>query len=551
MEVQEIYKKFGLDRNDLYSSYSSIQKIAWEQTLLLSIYSRQVYFSNKGSQLHQRAKLIDRLRFLGRDRLKPFVLELIEKGCSSTEIITFLLKLKENEEPTKNLEDELTENLSTIEKLLKKIKPQLEKERHSIISNANEILRDLEEKQIAFPKLKNDEHPYSYYSIYQSLTQPFSIFSKLLSIGLDIEKMDSIVLNLVRNYLKDKYKNFTNSLLSFQIFINDDFDKILNYIETNKININFDDLNIYVKSNILKTLSYYFRDVFSFIQDYKYIKIDDQGRTLDNIKIPTPLSEISYIHSRDDELCIIFDQNILKDLIHLGQVDSVMIGVKEKILEILESSYFSRENEKNIQENNANSLRKFELWHKKQHVKLIKKTDQIPKLIASIIEFDIRNQLGFCDRDFGNNILYPILNYKRISMQEVYILTTNLIKRCLYETSGLDSYISTLNGVSIDEFISKYFDNSENFSYSDNKEILGDDLKISFYPNKMMSTWANEDQSSITERFKKLPSYLKGNNISFVSDIIDQQRKVKTTNIYPVDSFFPLPLWVKSLKVEL
>ena len=209
-----------------------------------------------------------------------------------------------------------------------------------------------------------------------------------------------------------------------------------------------------------------------------------------------------------------------------------------------------RENEKNFQEINANALRKLELWHKKLETKFIKKTDQIPKLIASIIEFDIRNQLGFCDRDFGNNILSPILNYKRISMHEVYILTTNLIKRCLYEQSGLDSYISTLNGVSIEEFVLKYYDNSKNYNFSDTKEISGNDLEISFHRNKMMSTWANEDPSSISERFKKLPSYLKGNKISFVSDIIDQQRKVKTTNIYPIDSFFPLPLWVKTLKVE-
>ena len=143
-----------------------------------------------------------------------------------------------------------------------------------------------------------------------------------------------------------------------------------------------------------------------------------------------------------------------------------MAGVKEKILEILENSYFRRENEKNFQEINANALRKLELWHKKLETKFIKKTDQIPKLIASIIEFDIRNQLGFCDRDFGNNILSPILNYKRISMHEVYILTTNLIKRCLYEQSGLDSYISTLNGVSIEEFVLKYYDNSKNASLS-------------------------------------------------------------------------------------
>lgn len=46
-------------------------------------------------------------------------------------------------------------------------------------------------------------------------------------------------------------------------------------------------------------------------------------------------------------------------------------------------------------------------------------------------------------------------------MHEVYILTTNLIKRCLYEQSGLDSYISTLNGVSIEEFVLKYYDNSK------------------------------------------------------------------------------------------
>lgn len=551
MEIQEIYKKIGLDRNELYSSYSSIQKIVWEQVLLLSIYARQTYFSDKGNQLHQRSKLIHGLRFSGRDKLMPFILELIEKGCSNTEIISFLLKLKENKDINEVSDKELTENLSIVEKLLIKIKPKLEIESRSIISNANEILRYLEEKQIAFSALNNNEHPYSYYSMYQALSKPFFIFNKMLSVDLSVEELDRIVLCLLRDYLKDKKKNFNTLLFSIQeYFDNDTFEKILNHIEINKFNINFDDLNIYIKSGILKKISYDSREVFSFLQDFKYLGRNDDQNFLNTKSIQTPLSEISDIHSSGDELTIVFDKNTLRDLINLGQADSVMAGVKEKIIEILDKSYFRRENEKNFQETNAHALRKLELWHKKLDTKFIKKIDQIPKLIASIIEFDIRNQLGFCDRDFGNNVLSPIINYKRISMQEVYILTTNLIKRCLYEKSGLDSYISTLNGVSIEEFISKYFDNSENYNYSDTKEISGDDLKISFYRNKMMSTWANEDPSSISERFKKLPSYLKGNKINFVSDIIDQQRKVKTTNIYPIDSFFPLPLWVKTLKVE-
>jgi len=551
MEIQEIYKKFGLDRNELYNSYSAAQKIVWEQALLLSIYTRQVYFSDKGNQLHQRAKLIHRLQFSGREKLKPFVLELIENGCSNTEIISFLLKLKENEKMEKSSEDDLKENSGIVEKFLKKIKPQFEKESRAIILNENEILRDLEEKQIAFPTVKNNQHPYSYYSMYKSLTDPFLIFGKILSVDLSLDGLDNQVLYWIRDYLKNKKINLSTNLFSItEYFEKDSFEKILDHINSNNFNINFYELSVYVKYGILKFLSYYARDVFSFIQNYKYVEVKEEDLHIDFIKMPTPLSEISHINFFDNELAIIFEKNTLKDLIHLGQIDSIMDGVKDQILQMLEDYYSPRMNEKNIKENNAQALKDLGLWHKKQENKFIKKTDQIPKLIASIIEFDIRNQLGFCDRDFGNNVLSPILNYKRISMQEVYILTTNLIKRCLYEQSGLDSYISTLNGVSIEEFISKYSDNSENYNYSDTKEISGDDLKISFYRNKMMSTWANEDPSSISERFKKLPSYLKGNRINFVSDIIDQQRKVKTTNIYPIDSFFPLPLWVKTLKVE-
>jgi hypothetical protein len=557
MEMEEKYKKFGLDRNELYNSYVSVQKIVWEQVLALSIYARQVYFSDKGNQFHQRAKLIYGVGFLGRDKLKPYVLELVEKGCSSTEIITFLLKLKESAESTinieasKNVEDELKEDSSVVEKLLRKIKPQLRNEGYTIIANANQILLYLDEKQIAFPSSKNGEYPYSYYAMYKSLNNPFQIFSKMLSVDLSLESMDSLILHIIRNFLKNEKTDFFNLLFSIsEYFDNDNLDKVINHIELKNYELNINDLSIYVRSNILKFLSYYFRDVFSYIQDYEYLEINNQDTSLDNIKIQTPLSEISNIRLIDDQLLITFDKNVLQDLIHLGQVDSVMTGVKEKILDKINNPYYSMYNEKNELDINSNSLRNLELWHKKQDQKLIKKVDQIPKLVVSIIEFDIRNQLGFCDRDFGYNVLYPILNYKRVSMQEVYILTTSLIKRCLYEKSGLDSYVSTLNGVSINEFISKYFDNSENSSYSDSEEILGDDIKINFHRNKMMSTWANEDQNSIIERFKKLPPYLKGNKIISISDLIDKQKKVKTNNTYPIDSFFPLPLWVKFLKTD-
>ncbi len=545
MEIQEIYKKLGLDRNELYSSYSAIQKIMWEQVLLLCIYSRQLYFSKQGSQVHQRVKLINRIHFAGRDKLKPFILELIEHGCSSTEIITFLLKFISKED----VQDQPEENLDIVSKLyracIKRISPQSEIDKNRLINNAKEILKDIEEKQIAFPSSKEDEHPYSYFSMYQSLRNSFEIFKKLLEIDTQIEKMDLIVLRSAKKYLKN------GVIINSPTFISN-FDELLKYILDN--NRNCDSLNIYVKSDIIKVLSNFCRDIFSFITIYDYLDNHynhedkyDRFYDLDQSNLPTPLSEISAVHCIDNQLMVFFNKNTLKDLIHLGQIDSVMKGVKENILDALEGPSFIRVNDKNIRENNADALKKIELWHKKQEFKLIKKNDQVPKLIASIIEFDIRNQLGFCDRDIGYNVLTPILDYKRISMQEIYILVTNLIKRCLYEKSGLNSYISTYNGVSIEEFILKYFDNSD---YRTSKEIPKDELEISFFSNTMMSTWANEDPSSIHERFKKLPSYLKGNKINFVIDIIGQQRKVKTTNIYPVDSSFPLPLWVKFLKTD-
>lgn len=544
MSINEVYKKLGLNRKELYGAYNSLNKIVWEQVLLISIYSRQVYATDQANQFHQRLKLIHRLKFVDLKILQPFILELIESGCGSREITSFLLKLIESQD-TKNEREELTENLTIVEKLLVKITPKFEREGSSIIIEADRILNYLEDKQIAFSKVIN-EHPYSYYSMYKVLSDPLSIFSKMLSFDPSEEEFDNIVLRLLNQYIQNlerenPFLNIkkTSSWLPYKF--HDTFETLLKYAEDNKLVINSDDLNIYIKSGILEEISYISRHVFSFIQDYNYF--ENQERT----DLLTPIiSEISKIYSKDDELSIIFDQNILKDLIHLGQVDSIMGGVKEKILEFLDSPYRNQRNKKNIREANANALRKLELWYKKLDTKFIKKTDQIPKLIASIIEFDIRNKLGFCTFDFGSNVLDPILNYHRTSMQEIYILTTNLIKRCLYEKSGISSYKSTLNGVDIDKFISEYY----KLNTSNNKQELDNHPKISLHNNRMMHIWVNEDPSSINDRFKKLPPYLKKNKITFVFNIIEQQRKFKTTNIYPVDSVFPLPLWVKTLKIE-
>lgn len=194
--------------------------------------------------------------------------------------------------------------------------------------------------------------------MYQALSKPFFIFNKMLSVDLSVEELDRIVLCLLRDYLKDKKENFNTLLFSIQeYFDNDTFEKILNHIEINKFNINFDDLNIYIKSGILKKISYDSREVFSFLQDFKYLGRNDDQNFLNTKSIQTPLSEISDIHSSGDELTIVFDKNTLRDLINLGQADSVMAGVKRKIIEILDKSYSRRENEKNFQETNAHALR--------------------------------------------------------------------------------------------------------------------------------------------------------------------------------------------------
>lgn len=548
MSRDEIYKKIGLDHKELYSSYSSIYKIVWEQVLLISIYARQIYATDQANQFHQRFKLIHESKFLDMDGLQPFILELIEAGCGSTEINLFLLKVKENE----NVCEEATDDLSIVEKLLIKIKPKLESYR--IRSDVNRILSSLENKQIAFPKLTNVP-PYSYYSMYQVLRDPLFIFEKMLSLDPSEEALDNTVLLFLNDYLNDKSEfplrlNFNHS---FKFY--DTLGAWLKYVEDDKLGIDSTKLNIYIKSKILEKISYSTRDVFSVIQDYNYSRSSQNNNhsttqfesqeyfTRGQCRFVTPISEISKIDSTDNKLSIIFDQNTLEDLIHLGQVDSIMGGLKEKILNYLNHRQSKEWTSGNLKEANANAFRRLELWHKKLDEKFIKKIDQVPKLIASIIEFDIRYRLGFCS-EFGTNILSPVLNYGRISIQEGYILTTNLIKRCLYETSGTTSYKSTLNGMDLEEFISRYYkpDTNEILDLNDQEHFL--------HGNTMMKIWANEDIDSITDRFKKLPPYLKEKKMIPVSEIINKQRNCKTTNVYPVDSAFPLPLWVKSLKME-
>jgi hypothetical protein len=48
MEMEEKYKKFGLDRNELYNSYVSVQKIVWEQYWhYLSMLDRYIFLIRK------------------------------------------------------------------------------------------------------------------------------------------------------------------------------------------------------------------------------------------------------------------------------------------------------------------------------------------------------------------------------------------------------------------------------------------------------------------------------------------------------------------------
>ena len=153
---QDVDSIVDLNLNEVDTQITNIWKMAWEQVLLLALYSRRQYFEEDAFSFRQRMRLIHALDSLKQKRsygigsnanaegyLKQYItiLKKVEDGCGSNDILEYLFDDEGDDRVLHGQERK------TIKKIISEV---------------------IERKGIAFPK-SSKKLFYSYYTMYKAL----------------------------------------------------------------------------------------------------------------------------------------------------------------------------------------------------------------------------------------------------------------------------------------------------------------------------------------------------------------------------------------------
>lgn len=559
MEViidKELDKKlrntFGVSVKDVEKLCDNTYKLMWEQFLLLSLYTRQQYIDRDNESyfdykvedsknFDNKIKLIDLLgtQKIGEDIYMP-ILQMIERYKSSNDIIVFL-----NENANNQKCAELLELIS---------------KRHISFYGNNA------------PQYK---HQYSYFSMYLSLYKSIDNFIKLiqlrysskyiLDLYLKLIKESTVGLRRTSNPLHQKLQKVENIENFFELIESEDFFKKEKVMKT-------------LYRELSKVLGDNMREFFSELLIYKGNFKKSIFDLIVNIDENTEKNNGEYI--------IKIKRDAFKSMEGLGRVKDIFSYIQNQFLD---SRYSSVESE----DATCISINK---WYEESRTELCPSIFDCPKLVASIIEFDIRKCIGLFDLE-GEYYIFKKPNI--LLNKEIYIFVTAIIQGFLFKNLDFNSIIKSKSDFKYarEDFSEKRGKEDFNF-YEFLKGKILNNSNAETYENNMMETWSkfnfendNLDESSeeykaVINRFKKLPIYLKApknpkeeqeeqktltqNNSEknpkeehktstepekihkrkksgewSIRTLIERQKNSNSTVSYPITSNYPLPLWTK------
>jgi hypothetical protein len=251
----------------------------------------------------------------------------------------------------------------------------------------------------------------------------------------------------------------------------------------------------------------------------------------------------------------------------LGRVKDIFSYIENQFLDSISSS---------VESEDATCIL-INKWYEESRTELCPSIFDCPKLVASIIEFDIRKCIGLFDLE---GEYYIIKKPNTLLNKEIYIFVTAIIQEFLFKNSDFNSIIKSRSTWEYARDSSSEKRGKEGFNfYKFIKEKILNNSDTEIYENNMMETWSkfnfendNLDESSeeykaVINRFKKLPIYLKSPKNSeeekktsiepekihkrkksgewSIKTLIERQKNSNSTVSYPVTSNYPLPLWTK------
>ncbi|EJE4162868.1 hypothetical protein M3916_002983 [Vibrio parahaemolyticus] len=528
-------KKLDIDHGLFIKKYINIQKMAWEQILLLCFYSRQrcydVAQNNEITGFMAKMKLVHEAYLIcgqptQSDSESPndyglltLVLELLDNGKGSVEITQVLLKHQ-------NSTDKWSEE-------------------------CGELLQKMEINCIAFsvPSIFSSPLVYSHYAMYKALSDPISLFQPLLYIE-DIssdEVFEAFLINYFRRYVRKKYGGILQDKLDTKT--SDTLDKVKNitsleeFINTNPELIDKTDFSMGFKVDLMVMLG------------------DKIKASFETVKKPIP-EKRSYGFDRgvfnkmctstieNESLTLTFDKNILRDLSQLGLIDEVIKGVKSTLLDTLFPKPRNPTQASSPSNDYGRAFDELSNWYLSCKTDLFKKLEQVPRLIATVVALDIKHKQGFFSIELNCGPFKKIP--EKIKAEDVALITTNIIHHCLFKNYTNQYYTyKILQKYSVASNLEENTELAEILAKTNSGLSKQNDSEVIEYPSRLMINWQDvESLSSAVERIKKLPIHLRtqrenSKGTPVYMKIYEQRNKGIACNTpYPITTSIPLPLWV-------
>lgn len=544
MEKNKIFSNLGLNVKEIEVHATNIWKMVWEQVLLVAIYARRCYDGERPqvSSFHQRMKLLSLIEGLeGKYKNTDFsqgeisdvssvIRDMVEDNKSSNDILEYLFDDANDREYVIDQEKTTTK---------KRIRSRMA------------------EQGIAFPALPKGGLEYSYYSLYRVLKDPITVFQRLLEYPEpDIAFIENTIYGCIANYIQEQKNKFSfPEDIGEQLHLREEIGNE-KYITENIAIFNS------IKEEDKEGIRQAFFKVLLLTEKEK--DISDWGLASWSSMVISSISDPNFdnrhnfstlkedfiyesaISNNDININLKVDQ--LRNFIGLGLIDDLFLDIANDMRSKVLDDTSKNNSSLNNKFDNLDAFAKVSKWYKENKTELFQKSNQLPKLIASIIEFDIIKSQGMFSLDFRTDTFNTLPHMTNDKLNAAHFYTSMIMKYELYYKIDLGKIIGSSNRADEDhridilEFREDFKSKADKLDYSSLEEFkLEDTLLLKDW----VSFESDKEYQTMLNRFKRMPKHL--TEESAISEMIDKQKmpKNKNTVSYPFNSAFPLPLWFK------
>ncbi|MDP4489037.1 hypothetical protein QDG88_14025 [Pseudoalteromonas piscicida] len=509
---------FAIDGNLLLKDYLNVQKLAWEQLLLLFTYCRQRAYNH------------DLYNDCDSFRAKMRLIKLVEDVCAADDKEHYDIELM------RLVLETLDDGLGIV-----KLTERLISKNDTTSENTERLLYQIELQRISFPgkaQFSPNHCIESHYMMYVALYKPFEAISPLLMISQlsEVRNFEKLLISTIQVYVREKnphriYEEQATSTLLNEVNEIDDISTLKEFISRNEESIDYPEIRNRVVANAMDNLascaSNSFDKLFFKAQKKHFY---DRKKTISQ--------EIFGVEKEEKHIKLSIKKSTLEDLINLGQIDAILDSVKVNLERQILGSNVNRRMGQHIDPSNyTDSLTLLSIWYQKCGTSLFRKFEDIPRLIASVLIFDIKNKVGAFSEE-------PYLIQKNLSNKELALFSKEIIKNCLHRNISLNFFLDIVfneqhfpyGNDGTEDNIEKKLENAKN-------KIRNQESYL--FPNTFMERWAkSEDTKATLERIKKLFNFEKNGKRALVANTELQEQRAKAHKCkYPLLTHYPLPLW--------